>query len=143
MRIIMSKAHNVAETGVPKYLFMISGGISMPPVDAPVLITSPRLAPIIIPPKMVHRNRSSVLGIYTAHCSAICKKTGKTMVDRSVFAAKDLPSIFQPIKNKIVFKIPTTTAGEKPNTFPANRPRPVEPPIMSPAGSINIAIAKE
>ena len=54
------KTYIAADTGTPKYLFTTSGGISIPPVEAPALTTIPRERPIRRPAKNVFRKISSV-----------------------------------------------------------------------------------
>ena len=48
------------DTGIPNFLFNTSGGMSMPPVEAPARITIPMAEPIIRPPKIVERATSFV-----------------------------------------------------------------------------------
>ena len=55
-----SPEQSITDTGSPNFLFSTSGGISIPPVDAPHLITTPIPSPIIRPPQIVESILSSV-----------------------------------------------------------------------------------
>ena len=55
-----SITYMVTDTGIPNLFFSTSGGISIPPVEAPARITMPRANPIITPEKTAHRMGSSV-----------------------------------------------------------------------------------
>ncbi len=58
--MVKSTIHTPTETGSPKYLFKISGGISVPPVEAPSRTTMPIPIPINSPPQIQASNLSSV-----------------------------------------------------------------------------------
>ena len=50
----------LTETGMPSRFLNTSGGMSIPPVEAPARITMPREKPIISPAKIAHSMGSSV-----------------------------------------------------------------------------------
>ena len=75
--MIKSKTYIETETGIPIFLLMTSGGISIPPVEALHLITSPIAVPIITPPNKAANNGSLVIFVYPIVCSKTLKMSGK------------------------------------------------------------------
>ena len=59
-RMQKSKVHRLADTGIRKNFFRISGGMSMPPVEAPPRMTIPRDRPMPIPAKSTFSRALSV-----------------------------------------------------------------------------------
>ena len=116
--------------------------MSIPPVDAPVRITIPRLTPIMIPPKTVQSTISSVSAKREASISEICNSIGKQKLESNVLAANLLPIIRQPTKNRIVFITNATCAVLKPHKWWKNKAIPVPPPVIRPEGSIKNATAR-
>ena len=62
--------------GIPNFLFKINGGISIPPVLAPHLITKPIATPIIIPAKITHNKVSLLIISFLKIFSKIPKING-------------------------------------------------------------------
>ena len=58
--MMKSNTYRLTETGTLKYLFNTSGGISIPPVLAPILIIIASDNPMHRPPNNADRNKSSV-----------------------------------------------------------------------------------
>ena len=89
--MMKSKTYILADTGILSVFCRMSGGMSMPPVLAPSLITTARASPISSPPKSADRSRSSVS---TKSPTAFCMRpsiTGYENVLTSVDMANFLP----------------------------------------------------
>ena len=59
MKITKSMAYIIGATLTPNFLFRISGGTSIPPVDPPTLRISPSPIPSITPAQIAARSGSS------------------------------------------------------------------------------------
>ena len=104
----MSKTIIVADTGRWKNLFSTSGGISMPPVEAPVRMVMPSEMPTPKPAKMVFSTRSSVRTKSPTTCSHNARNTGLRMVLAMVVMAKRLPSTAQPSASMVILMTNST-----------------------------------
>ena len=139
----MSKMSMVTDTGQRNHFCSTSGGMSMPPVEAPARMTMPIKAPTPMAAKTVFRKRSSVSTRPWSIVSARPRKMGLRMLLASVLRAKARPSTTQPQTS-----MTKLNASRKPETeSPVRRPKasatPVAPPATRPAGSRKRATVRE
>ena len=99
-----SKVYMLTLTGMPSFLFRISGGISIPPVLAPRRMIIARLAPMHSPPKRAHSSLSSVSTKPPAARSSIPSIAGYAIVLTRVESAKVLPRTSMPAANITTLK---------------------------------------
>ena len=105
----------MAATGNPVFLWIISGGMSIPPVDAPAWMTNPIPAPISNPANTV-QSMGSVVRTPTLveSISPILKKKVYTKVLTSVVMANFFPRNNAPRINMVTLKIVTKVLICKP-----------------------------
>ena len=107
IKIIKSNTYRLTETGTLKYLLRTSGGISIPPVLAPILIIIASEVPMHRPPNNDARNMSFVR---TKLPTSFCKNpriVGNANVLIIVVSANSLPSSPKPMTNITALNIPT------------------------------------
>ena len=138
-RIRKSKTYIVPEMGRPKRLLSTRGGMSMPPVLAPSLMTRPRPQPMHRPPKSAHRKGSVVSTVSPSRPWTQPSNEGYAMVLASVLRANVLPSATRPTANMTRLNAPTKGARGMPTACCTARPIPVVPPVTRPPGTTNTA----
>ena len=131
------------DTGQRNHFCSTSGGISMPPVEAPARMTMPSATPMPRPEKMVQRKISSVSTRPSSSRSNSSRKAGLSTLLARVFSANFLPSTAQPHTSMDMLKRKRKPETESPVSRPKASAMPVAPPVMSPAGSRNRATASE
>ena len=135
----MSKTIIVRDTGRRNHFWSTSGGMSMPPVEAPARMTSPSATPMPSPAKTVHRKMSSVRTRSARSRSHSARKTGLRMLLASVFSAKARPRTAQPHTSMARLNTSRKPETDRPVSRPKASAMPVAPPVTSPAGSRNKA----
>ena len=136
-RITRSIAIMVAETGRRNHLFSTSGGISMPPVEAPARMVMPSETPMPKPAKTVLSTRSSVSPPLPMTCSHRARNTGLRMVLATVLRANFRPSTAQPSSSIATLMTNSTEEVRSPLSRVTARAIPVAPPVIKPEGIRN------
>ena len=119
---------------------MISGGISIPPVDAPCLTTRPTPIPDKIPPKIAAKSGSKTGG--SIKCWMIISKIGYKIELTQELIINLKPSVTHPtssnktLKHKMIDASSRGIKGESKSDIPAT------PPVKTLLGKINIPTAK-
>ena len=136
-RMIKSKVIMVLDTGRWNHLFSTSGGISMPPVEAPARMVMPSEMPMPKPANTVFSTRSSVSTRLPSSRSHSAIKKGLSTVLAMVFRAKRLPSTHQPSSSMTTLTTNSTADTGSPVTLLNASAIPVAPPVMRPEGIRN------
>ena len=136
-RMIRSNTIMVADTGRWNHLLSTSGGMSMPPVEAPARMVMPSEMPTPRPAKMVLSTRSSVSTKSANTRSHRARNSGLRMVLAMVVRAKRLPSTIQPSTSMLMLMANSTPDTGRPSTRLTPSAMPVAPPVISPDGTRN------
>ena len=136
-RMSISNTSILADTGMWKYLFSTSGGMSMPPVDAPARMVMPSEMPTPRPAKMVLSTRSSVSTKPVNTRSHRARNRGLSTVLAMVVMAKRRPSSTQPTVSMVMLMTNSTPDTGSPNARLMPSAMPVAPPVIRPDGTRN------
>ena len=105
----MSKADMTVPVFQPNTRFRMIAGMSIPPVDPPILITSPSPTPSSTPAHIAARSGSSTRCCSTSMCWNTPRKKGYANVPIAVEAANFLPSTSAPIMKNAMLITATET----------------------------------